>query len=103
MIKLSCSSPVECILTIVNQSDLDASFDILTDLISVFKCSSNQYEVRLLFHTKFIPIITGKRNERLERLRDKYQLDLVKVFPQTCPQSDERVVLLRSHNSEYII
>lgn len=45
----------------------------------------------------------GKRNERLDRLRDKYQLDMIKVFPQTCPQSDEWVVLLRGQHSEYII
>ncbi|CAF4264640.1 unnamed protein product [Rotaria socialis] len=103
-LKLSCQSCIECILTIIDQHDIEASIDILTDLIVAFKCSSNEYEIRLLFQNKFIPIITGKRNERLERLRDKYQLDLVKVFPQTCPQSDERVVLLRSHHhSDYII
>jgi len=28
---------------------------------------------------------------------------MVKVFPQTCPQSDERVILLRGQHSEYII
>ncbi|CAF1083136.1 unnamed protein product [Rotaria sp. Silwood1] len=103
VLKLSCQSSIECILTIIDQNDLDASMDILTDLMVAFKCSSDQYEIRLLFHKKFISIITGKRNERLERLRDKYQLDMVKVFPQTCPQSDERVVLLRCQHSEYII
>ncbi|CAF0756541.1 unnamed protein product [Rotaria sordida] len=103
VLKLSCQSTIECILTIIDQNDLDGSIDILTDLMVAFKCSSNQYEIRLLFQKKFISIITGKRNERLERLRDKYQLDMVKVFPQTCPQSDERVVLLRCQHSEYII
>ena len=100
---LSCESSIESILTIINQSDLDASIDILTDLINAFQCQSNQYELRLLFHKKFIPILTGKRTERLDRLRDKYQLDMVKVFPQPCPQSDERIVLIRGHNSDYII
>lgn len=100
---LSCQSSVESILTILNQNDLDASIDILTDLIDAFKCSSNQFELRLLFQKKFIPILTGKRTERLDRLREKYQLDMVKVFPQTCPQSDERIVLIRGHNSDYII
>ncbi|CAF3885851.1 unnamed protein product [Rotaria sp. Silwood2] len=103
VLTLSCQSSIECILTIIDQKDLDASIDILTDLMVAFKCSSDQYEIRLLFQKKFISIITGKRNERLERLRDKYQLDMVKVFLQTCPQSDERVVLLRCQHSEYII
>jgi hypothetical protein len=103
MLEISCQSPIECILKIINQNDLEASIDILTDLMIGFKCSPTQYELRLLFQKKFIPIITGKRNERLDRLRDKYQLDMVKVFPQTCPQSDERVVLLRSQHTEYII
>lgn len=103
MLELSCQSPIESILTIVNQDDLDASIDILSDLMVAFKCSPTQYELRLLYPKKFIPIITGKRNERLDRLRDKYQLDMVKVFPQTCPKSDERVVLLRSEQNEYII
>jgi hypothetical protein len=73
------------------------------DLMNAFKCSSIQYELRLLFQKKFIPILTGKRTERLDRLRDKYQLDMIKVFPQTCPQSDERIVLLRGQHNEYII
>jgi len=103
MLELSCQSSIECILTIINQNDLDASIDILTDLMIAFKYSSTQYEIRLLFQNKFLSIITGKRNERLDRLREKYQLDMVKIFPQTCPKSDERVVLLRSHHSEYMI
>lgn len=102
-LKLSCESSIECILTIINQNDLDASIDILMDLMNAFKCSSIQYELRLLFQKKFIPILTGKRTERLDRLRDKYQLDMIKVFPQTCPQSDERIVLLRGQHNEYII
>lgn len=102
-LELSCQSPIECILTILNQNDLDASIDILLDLMIAFKCTSTQYELRLLYQKKFISILTGKRTERLDRLRDKYQLDMVNVFPQTCPQSDERIVLLRGENSEYII
>ena len=102
-LQLSCESTMECILTIINQNDLDASIDILMDLMNAFKCSSTQYELRLLYQKKFMPILTGKRTERLDRLRDKYQLDMVKVFPQTCPQSDERVVLLRGQHNEYII
>jgi hypothetical protein len=102
-LEISCESPIECILTIINQNDLDASIDILMDLMVAFKCSVVQHELRLLFQQKFISILTGKRNERLDRLRDKYQLDMIKVFPQTCPQSDERVVLLRGQHSEYII
>jgi hypothetical protein len=102
-LELSCQSPIESILTIINQNDLDASIDILMDLMIAFKCSSTQYELRLLFQKKFISILTGKRNERLDRLRDKYQLDMIKVFPQTCPQSDERIVLLRGQYNEYII
>lgn len=77
--------------------------DILMDLMDCFKCSSCQYELRLLFQKKFIPIISGKRNERLERLREKYQLDMAKVFQQTCPGSDEQVVLLRCQQCEYIL
>ena len=100
---LSCQSSVESILTILNQNDLEASIDILTDLIDAFKYSSNQYELRLLFQKKFISILTGKRTERLDRLREKYQLDMVKVFTQTCPQSDERIVLIRGYNSDHII
>lgn len=103
MLELSCQSSIECILTIINQNDLDASIDILTDLMIAFKCTSIQYELRLLFQKKFLSIITGKRNERLDRLREKYQLDMVKTFPQTCPQSDERVILLRGQHTEYII
>ncbi|CAF0753494.1 unnamed protein product [Adineta steineri] len=103
MLEVSCQSSIECILTIINQNDLEASIDILTDLLIAFKCSSTQYELRLLFQKKFLSIIAGKRNERLDRLREKYQLDMVKIFPQTCPQSDERVVLLRSQHNEYII
>ena len=102
-LELSCQSPFECILTVLNQNDLDASIDILMDLMNAFKCSANQYELRLLYQNKFISILTGKRTERLDRLRDKYQLNMVKVFPQTCPQSDERVVLLRGQSNEYII
>jgi len=102
-LELSCQSSMESILTIINQNDLDASIDILMDLMIAFKCSSIQFELRLLFQKKFISILTGKRTERLDRLRDKYQLDMVKVFSQTCPQSDERVVLLRGQHSEYII
>jgi len=102
-LELSCQSSIESILTIINRNDLDASIEILVDLMIAFKCSTTQYELRLLFQKKFIPILTGKRNERLDRLRDKYQLDMVKVFPQTCPKSDERVVLLRGQYSEYII
>jgi len=102
-LKISCQSPIECILTIINQNDLDASIDILMDLMNAFKCSPIQYELRLLFQKKFIPILTGKRTERLDRLRDKYRLDMIKVFPQTCPQSDERVVILRGQHNEYII
>ncbi len=102
-LELSCQSSIECILTIINRNDLDASIEILVDLMIAFKFSTTQYELRLLFQKKFIPILTGKRTERLDRLRDKYQLDMVKVFPQTCPQSDERVVLLRGQHSEYII
>jgi hypothetical protein len=103
MLKISCQSSIECILTIIDQNDLESSIDILTDLMIAFKCSSTQYELRLLFQKKFISIITGKRSERLDRLRDKYQLDMVKIFPQTCPKSDERVVLLRSQHTEYLI
>ena len=103
MLELSCQSPVESILTIINQNDLDESIDILTDLIGAFKCSSTHYELRLLFQSRFISIITGKRNERLERLRAKYQLDSVKIFTQVCPQSDERVLLIRSGQCEHII
>ena len=103
MLKLSCRSSIECILTIINQNDLDESIEILTDLMAAFKCSSTQYELRLLFQDKFISIVTGKRDKRLEHFRDKYQLDRIKVFHQKCPQSDECIVLLRSHHSEYII
>ena len=103
MLKLSCQSPIECILTIINQNDLDESIEILTDLMAAFKCSSTQYELRLLFQDKFISIVTGKRDKRLEHFRDKYQLDMIKVFPRRCPRSDERIVLLRSQHSEYII
>jgi hypothetical protein len=103
MLEITCQSPIESILTIINQNDLDGSIDILTDLMIAFKCTSTQYELRLLFQKSFISIITGKRNERLDRLRDKYKLDMARAFTQTCPQSDERVVLLRSQHSEHII
>ena len=103
MLEVSSSSTVESILTIIDQSDLDHSLDILTDLLIAFKCSPTLVELRLLFQKKFLPIITGKRHERLERLRSKYQLDVAQIFPQPCPQSDERVVLLRSQHSDYII
>ena len=104
MLKLSSSSSsVESILTVIDQSDLDQSFDILTDLLVAFKCSSALVELRLLFQKKFLPIITGKRHERLERFKSKYQLDVAQIFPQPCPQSDERVVLLRCQHSEYIV
>ncbi|CAF1562578.1 unnamed protein product [Adineta ricciae] len=100
---LSCESPIESILTIINQDDLDVSVEILNDLMVAFQCSSSQYELRLLYPKKFIPIITGKRNERLDRLKDKYQLDMMKVFPQACPLSDERVILLRCQHADYMI
>lgn len=103
MLQLSRPSSVESILTIINQNDLDESIDILTDLLGAFKCSSTHHELRVLFQSRFISIITGKRNERLERLRAKYQLDAVKIFTQVCPQSDERVLLIRSEQSEHII
>ncbi|UJR37962.1 hypothetical protein I4U23_030646 [Adineta vaga] len=103
MLELSCESSIESILTIIDGNDLEISIEVLSDLMTAFQCSPKQYELRLLYSKTFIPIITGKRNERLDRLKEKYQLDMIKVFPQTCPQSDERIIIFENiHRSDFI-
>jgi hypothetical protein len=102
-LKISCETAIESILTIIDHHDLDHSLEILTDLMIALRCSAIFYEIRLLIQKKFIHIITGKRQERLTRLKLKYKLETAQVYQQLCPHSDEQVVLLRCNRSEYIV
>lgn len=103
VVALSCQSANESILTIIHQNNLDEAFEMLTDIIKAFVLPSNLYEIRLLFQKKFFSIISGKRTERLDRMKLKYKLDAAQIFAHVCPQSDERILLLRSDQTEYII
>ncbi|CAF0778092.1 unnamed protein product [Didymodactylos carnosus] len=106
MIQLSPSSLspgiFEYVLTIINQDDLEVCMEILSEVMPLI-LSSQTNELRILFHEIYIPYIIGKGGERSNYLKEKYQLNQIKIYSQSCPKSNERILSLSSQKDEYII
>lgn len=86
----------ERILSIAGE--LEPCLDCLTDALSTMaenqKLRQDANELRALVHTSQAGAIIGKGGERVKELRVRHGLE-VKVFPDTCPNSTDRVILCR--------
>lgn len=86
----------ERILTIAGE--LEPCLECLTDALATMaenqKLRQDANELRTLVHTSQAGAIIGKGGERVKELRARHELE-VKVFPDTCPNSTDRVILCR--------
>lgn len=96
MIQVPDQSGPERILTI--SGELEAALDCLTDALATMAGNQNlrqdANELRALVHNSQAGAVIGKRGEHVKELRGRHGLE-VKVFPDTCPNSTDRVILCR--------
>ncbi|CAF0748056.1 unnamed protein product [Didymodactylos carnosus] len=109
----------ECILTIKHDDTTTNKKKLITlfsGMINIFKIDDNDdeqqqqqqqrqshYEIRYLIDEQYASSIIGKLGENAKLLKEKYSLDTLKVYPTSCPHSNERVVLLKAMEKENII
>ncbi|KAI0982844.1 hypothetical protein GJ496_003720 [Pomphorhynchus laevis] len=78
--------------------EMDACARVIDSIFPAL-IESNQFplhacDLRLLIHQSHAGAIIGRKGDRVKELRSLYQVD-IKVFPECCPKSSERVVRLR--------
>lgn len=76
----------------VNDSQVDG---ILASIIGYLeeKGQNSNTELRLLLHTNLMGSLIGKKGTKLKDIRQKSNTS-VKIFPQCCPRSSERVCII---------
>jgi hypothetical protein len=62
----------------------------------------NNNELRLLIPQYNISFVMGKLGETSRLLAKRFQLDQIKVFTNSCPKSDERILLINGKRRELI-
>ncbi|CAF1192635.1 unnamed protein product [Didymodactylos carnosus] len=64
-------------------------FDQITSLLN------EGNEIRVLIHHQCAPYVIGKLGQTSKTLQKRYKLETIQVFSECCPESDERVLVLR--------
>jgi hypothetical protein len=88
----------DCVLTL-NASNLDQfayAFNTFWNLLP------NNTELRLLIPQYNISFVMGKLGETSRLLAKRFQLDQIKVFTNSCPKSDERILLISGKQRDSI-
>ena len=88
----------ECVLTF-NTSDLYTFLEVFDTFWNIFPKNN---ELRLLIPQYNISFIMGKLGETSRLLTKRFQLDQIRVFPNSCPKSDERILLLSGKRRELV-
>jgi hypothetical protein len=88
----------DCVLTF-NTSNLVLFKDAFNIFWNYFP---NNNELRLLIPQYNISFVMGKLGETSRLLAKRFQLDQIKVFTNSCPKSDERILLINGKRRELI-
>ena len=88
------SSRYESVLTF-ESSDLGA---FLNAFDSYWKLFLTQQEIRLLVPHHHDSVLVGQ----LRHLQVQFQFDQMKVFPDPCPKSDERILLIQTKSRRFV-
>jgi len=96
---LDNESITECVLTFY-VSDLDSFLNAFTSYWKLFSNKNN--EIRILIPENNISFIMGKSDETLNYLANRFQLDEIKIFPDFCPKSNEKILLINGKQRDLI-
>ncbi|CAF0885868.1 unnamed protein product [Rotaria sp. Silwood1] len=88
----------ECVLTF-NVSNLDSSLKTFTLYWNLFP---NHYEIRMLITPDNASFLMDKLNEISCSLLKRFQLNQIKIFSNSCPKSDERILLINGKQRDLI-
>ncbi|CAF3610369.1 unnamed protein product [Adineta steineri] len=89
----------ECVLTFI-VFDFDSFLNTFKTYWNLFT-KTNQ--IRLLMCPTQISFILEQSNETLNYLEDSFQLNQIKIFPDFCPKSDEKILLINGKQHDLII
>nr|XP_036218130.1 keratin, type I cytoskeletal 9 isoform X6 [Bactrocera oleae] len=88
--------------TILISSDLEATLQIVTEMLKYFEERDDEVDVRLLIHQSLAGCIIGKGGQKIKEIRDKIGCRILKVFSNVAPQSTDRVVQTVGKQSQVI-
>lgn len=96
-----CAGPERVLSFTIHSSQLE---QILASIISYLE-ENNQnpasIELRLLLHTNYVGSIIGKNGSKLKEIRQRNNTT-IKIFPQCCPRSSERVCVVQGKSENVI-
>ncbi|KAL9916013.1 heterogeneous nuclear ribonucleoprotein K isoform X2 [Glossina fuscipes] len=78
--------------TILISADLEATLQIITEMLKYYEERDDEYDVRLLIHQSLAGCIIGKGGQKIKEIRDNIGCRILKVFSNVAPQSTDRVV-----------
>ncbi|SPP73839.1 heterogeneous nuclear ribonucleoprotein K isoform X1 [Drosophila guanche] len=78
--------------TIQISADIEATLEIITEMLKYFEERDEDFDVRLLIHQSLAGCVIGKGGQKIKEIRDRIGCRFLKVFSNVAPQSTDRVV-----------
>ncbi|UJR10204.1 hypothetical protein I4U23_014419 [Adineta vaga] len=88
----------ECVLTF-NVSNLDTFLHAFTSYWNHFPQNKT---IRLLLPLFKLSLVMDTTDERFDYFRKRFQLDEMRIFPDFCPKSDEKILLFRGKRRDHL-